>query len=148
MRALLDTDIVYDMLCRLPYDEKGLERMRVMHAFSDVELWISAQSYADLFYLMHRELDAETAQALLEDTLAWARVCSVEEGDIQHALKARWSDFEDGLVYACAEKVKADFLVTRDAKGFSRARIPHGTASEFMAFVFEKTNVRYAIEDS
>ena len=53
----------------------------------------------------------------------------------------RVTEFED------AEKVKADYLVTRDAVGFERAKIPHGTASDFMEFVFRKTNIRYAIED-
>ena len=50
--------------------------------------------------------------------------------------------------HVCAEKVKADYLITRDEKGFRNASIPHGTASEFMEFVFQKTNVRYAIEKS
>lgn len=148
MRALLDTNIVYDMLCMRPFDEEGLLLLRAMLAFEDVELWVSAKSYTDLFYLMHQELDGETAQDLLEDTLSWVRVCSVEGGDIEHALAVRWRDFEDAVVYAAAEKVKADYLITRDEKGFRNARIPHGTASEFMDFVFEKTRVRYGVEDA
>ena len=147
MRALLDTNIVYDILCRRPYDEEGLLGMKIMHAFGDVELWVSAKSYTDLFYLMRREIGTEQAHGLLEDTLSWLHACSVEETDIERALHMRWSDFEDGLVNVCAEKVKADYLVTRDAKGFAASRIPHGGASDFMAFVLEKTGVSYAIEN-
>ena len=145
MRALLDTNIVYDILCKRPFDEEGLLNMKVMHAFDDVELWVSAKSYTDLFYLMRQELDGETAQELLEDTLEWLEVCSIDKDDIEMALKARWRDFEDCLVDICAQKVKADYLVTRDVKGFSKSRIPHGSASEFMNFVFEKTGMRYAL---
>ena len=146
MRALLDTNIVYDILCKRPFDEDGLLRMRVMHAFGDVELWVSAKSYTDLYYLIRRELSSEAAHDLLEDTLEWLNVCSVEEADVRAALGARWRDFEDCLVDVCAQKVKADYLVTRDAKGFADSRIPHGSASSFMDFVFQHTNVRYALE--
>ena len=47
-----------------------------------------------------------------------------------------------------AKKVKADYLVTRDIKGFGSTRIPHGSASEFMDFVFEKTRIRYALVEA
>ena len=146
MRVLLDTNIIYDILCKRPYDADGLLQLKVMEAFGDVDLWISAKSYTDLFYLIAKELGSEQAQALLESTLEWLSVCSVEEDDIKSGLQARWSDFEDCLVNICAEKVKADYLITRDAHGFDDARIPHGSASSFMDFVFEKTNVRYALE--
>ncbi len=145
MRALLDTNIIFDILCKRPYDKKGLLQLRIMETFDDVELWASAKSYTDLFYVMHRELDSEAAQAALEDTLSWMHACSIDEDDIKAALQVRWNDFEDSLVNICAEKVKADYLITRDEKGFRDARIPHGSASDFMDFVFEKTGVRYAI---
>ena len=145
MRALLDTNIAFDILCKRPYDEEGLLQLKIMHAFSDVELWISAKSYADLYYVMRRELESEAAQSALEETFSWMHACSVEEEDIKAALQTRWNDFEDSLVNICAEKVKADFLITRDDKSFRNARIPHGSASDFMDFVFEKTGVRYAI---
>ena len=145
MRALLDTNIVYDILCRRPYDEEGLLQLKIMHAFDDVELWVSAKSYTDLFYLIRRELGTEETQDMLEGTLEWLNVCSVEEADVALALRSRWRDFEDALVNVCAEKIKAGYLVTRDEEGFGESRIPHGSASEFMAFVFEKTSIRYAI---
>jgi hypothetical protein len=40
MRAMLDTNIVYDMLCKRPFDEEGLLQLKIMHAFGDVELWV------------------------------------------------------------------------------------------------------------
>ena len=146
MRVLLDTNIVYDILCKRPYDARGLEGLEAMHTFGDVELWVSAKTYTDLFYLIRKELDSESAHELLEGTSDWLKACSMEEEDIARALSLRWRDFEDCLVNVCAEKVKADYLITRDANGFRNARIPHGTASEFMDFVYEKTHTRYEVE--
>ena len=145
MRALLDTNIVYDMLCKRPFDGVGLEQLKIMHAFGDVELWVSAKSYTDLFYLMRQELESDRVHDLLEGTFAWAHACSVDEDDIKAALAARWNDFEDSLINVCAEKVKADYLITRDEKGFRGASIPHGGASAFMDFVQERTGMRYAL---
>ena len=145
MRALLDTNIVYDILCKRPYDESGLLQMKVMHAFEDVELWVSAKSYTDLFYLMRQELDSEVAQELLLETTSWLNVCSIDGDDVREALEACWHDFEDCLVNVCADKIKADYIVTRDAKGFRQSKTPHGSATEFMDFVFEKSSVRYAL---
>ena len=145
MRVLLDTNIVYDIMCARPFDAEGLEQLKIMHNFGDVELWVSAKSYTDLFYLIRREIGSETAHDALEESLSWLHACSVDESDIERALQVRWFDFEDSLVNVCAEKVRADYIITRNEKGFRNAATPHGTASEFMAFVFEKTNIRYAL---
>ena len=87
MRALLDTNIVFDALCKRPHDEEGLQQMKIMHEFGDVDLWVSAKSYTDLFYVMRQELGSEAAQDLLEDTFSWLHACSVEEGDVQAAMR-------------------------------------------------------------
>ena len=147
MRVLLDTNIVYDMLCKRPFDEEGLFQLKIMHAFGDVELWVSSKSYTDLFYVMRRELESPDAQDALEESLNWLNVCSVEGDDVRAALKVRWHDFEDSLVNICAEKVKADYLITRDEKGFDGASVAHGNASSFMGYVFEETGVSYAIAE-
>ena len=147
MRVLLDTNIVYDICRKRPFDENGLLGLKIMQAFGDVELWVSAQSYTDLFYLARKEIGSLDSQDLLEGTFGWLKACSVEEEDVKHALDLRWPDFEDALINVCAEKLKADYLITRDAQGFRTSAIPHGTASEFMDFVFESTGVRYAIDE-
>ena len=145
MRVLLDTNIMLDMLCKRPYDEEGLLSLEVMQAFGDVDLWVSAKSYTDLFYLVCRELSSPEAHDLLEETFSWAHACSIDEEDIRRAISARWDDFEDSLANVCAEKIKADYLITRDAKGFSQSNIPHGSASDFMTFVHETTGVQYTL---
>ena len=148
MRAFLDTNIMYDMFCRRPFDSEGLLGIKIMHMFEDVELWVSAKSYNDLFYFIRREIGSDQTQSLLEASLKRMHVCSVNEEDIQTALGARWDDFEDCLINVCAEKVEADYLITRNRKGFGDSAIPHGSASEFMEFVFAKTNVQYGIEQA
>ena len=110
MRVLLDTNIVYDALCKRPCDEEALLRLKIMNAFGDVELWASAKSYTDLFYLIRRELDSPEAHNLLEDSLDWLKVCSVDENDIRTALSAHWHDFEDSLIMSAQRRLRPSIL--------------------------------------
>lgn len=148
MRILLDTNIILDMFQSRGFDEEGLRKLHIMRYFGDVEMWASAKSYPDVFYFLRKELGSERAQDVLAESLAWLKPCSVDEGDVSFALNEHWPDFEDCLVNACARKIKADYLVTRDKEGFGRSEIPHGSASEFMEFVFARTNIRYDVVDA
>ena len=147
MRVLLDTNIVIDGLRKRPFDETGLDMLEAMQAFGDVECWVSSKSCTDIFYVIRKEIGSAAAQDIIEESLTRMRLCSIDEQDVKTALGKRWDDFEDCLVDVCAQKVKADFLITRDVAGFERSRIPHGTASDFMAYVKETLNVEYAIGD-
>lgn len=44
--------------------------------------------------------------------------------DYTNALRLGWDDLEDCLVALCAQSARADYLVTRDTKGFSRSLVP------------------------
>ena len=63
---------------------------------------------------------------------------------MKRALKARWDDFEDCLVAYGAEKVSADYIITRNVKDFSQSRIEAITPEELFRrledqrFVFEE----------
>lgn len=74
-------------------------------------------------------------------------VCSIDGNDIARAAFLAWADFEDCLVYGAAEKVKADYVVTRDAGGFSASRIPVRSASEFFEEYGKAAGVFYDTVD-
>lgn len=78
------------------------------------------------------------------DAMVSARVPAETKKQGDNVLKEIGSSATE-LVNACAQKMKADSIVTGDERGFRNASTPHGSASDFMEFVFQKTNVRYAI---
>lgn len=122
MRALLDTNVMIDLFtCRLPEGEAAV-KLRVMQEIGDIELWVSAKSFADIFYVMLKDNKSEDIQQTLLQSLEYLDVCSVDAADIREACERSWPDFEDCLVDVCAEKVKADYLLTRDRKGFAKSR--------------------------
>ena len=72
--------------CKRQYGEGRLLQLKVMQAFSGVELRAFAESFTDLLHFMRREPEGSTTQRLLEGTFSWVHACSVEESDPKTAL--------------------------------------------------------------
>ncbi len=123
LRLFIDTNVLIDFFAeRTPFYEDA-SRLLVMREFGDADLWVSAKSFTDVFYVLSKRFESSDIQAAFRESMSWLDVCSVDGGDIAEAAKRAWPDFEDCLVEICAEKAKADFLITRDARGFAAGKI-------------------------
>ena len=143
MRVLLDTNVLIDYFARRePYYQDAF-KLRVMHEFGDVELWASIQSFADISYVLRNEAGAENLQAAFLASLSFLHVCSLDQGDLEAACKEKWLDFEDCLVDQCSRKVKADFILTRDSKGFTRSAATILNPLEFFTLLSEQYGLTY-----
>lgn len=147
MRILLDTNVLIDLYTQRPPDGGIAQRLLVMKTFGDAELWVSAKSFTDVFYVLHKTYSSEYIQKAFEESLQWLEVCSVDGADIRRAAGRRWSDFEDCLIDVCAEKVRADYLLTRDAKGFVDVHVPVMTPVDFFDYLLQEYRVDYGIVD-
>jgi len=58
----------------------------------------------------------QSARAALSFLLTHYGVVSVTQDDCINAMSTGIDDFEDSLVVVCAEKIEADYIVTRDEK--------------------------------
>lgn len=143
MRLLLDTNALIDLFGRRQPFFADCERLMVMRMFGDAELWVSAKSYADAFCVLKKALDSVTVQKMFLKSLEYMNVCSIDGADIARAASLEWADFEDCLVSVAAEKIKADYILTRDKGGFSGSKIPACPASEFFAHYGESRGVFY-----
>ena len=69
------------------------------------------------------------------DLLQVLQVVPVDEDRPRHALGLSWTDFEDAVQAACAEKAELDYLVTRDKTGFKRSAVRAVTPPELLALI-------------
>ena len=146
-RILVDTNILIDFYQdRRPFSDLAVQLM-VAESFGDVELWTSAKSFTDVFYVLSRRCEDTALQRAFKESLAWLNVCSVDKGDIERATERAWPDFEDCLVSLAAEKVGADFLVTRDARGFERSRVPALSPQELFDYLERERGITYDTMD-
>lgn len=123
MRALLDTNVMVDLFTGRPPEGEAAAKLQIMQILGDIELWVSAKSFTDVFYVMRKENESEDIQRAFIRSLEFLKVCAVDADDIRKAAERCWPDFEDCLIAKCAEKVKADVLLTRDKKGFARSSV-------------------------
>ena len=124
MRLLLDTNVLIDYYLSRPVYCDDARQLFALAVRGKAELWASAKSFTDIFYVGRKAVGSEAMQRAIEASLAHLDVCSITMDDIQASLAERWPDFEDCLVARAAAKVKADYLVTRDANGFTRSTVP------------------------
>ena len=147
MKLLLDTNVLVDYFgARRPFCDQW-ELINALQMTGYAELWASAESYTDAFYLLRRAVGSEKLQDMFLESLSFVRVCSVDEDDIRKAAERSWSYFEDCLIAVCAEKVKADYIITRDAGGFKRSKILAMDAPSFFTMLEEDYGIVYEMTD-
>ena len=133
MNAMLDTNVVIDVLLdREPFSENSSEVLRLCEQRA-VGGFVSASSVTDIFYLVKKHTSstdrAYTAIGLL---LRIARVASVTANDVFAAFEAKAKDFEDCLVAVCAQSAACDCIVTRNTTDFEGFAVPAITPEEFL----------------
>ncbi|MDX1396489.1 MAG: PIN domain-containing protein [Gemmatimonadota bacterium] len=132
-RALFDTNVLLDVLAnRAPFAEDSraaLGRAEV----GRIDGFAAAHAVTTLHYFLARDIGRAKARRALTDLMRIVDVAAVDADRIRHALALDWTDFEDAVHVACAEAIGADYIVTRDKKGFRRSPVRPLTPTELAA---------------
>ena len=147
MRAFLDTNVLIDLLTERPPEGVGAVKLLAMQELGDVELWASAKSFTDMFYVMRKENPSEVVQQAFIDSLEYLQVCELGCEDIRAAAERKWTDFEDCLIDVCAEKIRADVLLTRDKDGFKQSRLKTASPKQMFLWLEEEMRLTYEVID-
>lgn len=133
MKLFIDTNMILDVLAdREPFAEDAAALLSTIEA-GEAEGFIAAHSATTVFYLLNKELGLRRAKKALMDLLKLVEVVAVDHDRLLQALAMNWEDFEDAVQAACAAKIDADFLVTRNQDDFSRSDVPARSPAEYMA---------------
>ena len=138
MRIFIDTNVLFDVFAQREPFWKASQKLLVMQAFGDAELWAVPQSYLDIFYVLKKARPAAELQSALAKSLERINLCSTEHSDVLAACSAGYA-----LIGIAAKKVSADYLLTRDERqpGFQQLGIPALTPEAF----FEHMNTKHGI---
>ncbi|MDO4182014.1 MAG: PIN domain-containing protein [Coriobacteriia bacterium] len=147
MRLLLDTTVLIDYFGQREPFYDDCVKLLVMQAVADAELWSSAKSYTDVFYVLRKTMDAGKVQDLFLNSFDRIKPCTIDSTVLREASLRHWDDFEDCLVAVCAERLKADYLITRDVAGFSQAKTPALSPKDFLAMIERDYGVTYDVID-
>ena len=130
MRCLIDANVILDVLLdRKPFVDDS-NRIWIFCETDRLEGHVSSLSFANIVYVLRQKLDAEAIQKVL----AYLRLIfcfdELKPNDLSKAAALRWDDYEDAIQYVIASRIKADCIVTRNAKDFSSGIIPVLTPME------------------
>ena len=130
MDLMLDGNVILDHIGRRePFCELS-RRTCLLGIIGEANTFISANTLTDIYYLLKRDYGSKGAQGLIENSLSFLQLVGISPEDMQRALPRRWSNFEDCLVACCAEKIKADYIVTRNVRSFRESSVEAITPQE------------------
>jgi predicted nucleic acid-binding protein len=136
MVILIDSNIVLDFMLENEGFYEDAEDVLVLAESGEVEGYLSASAITDIFYIARKALgDKEKALGLIRGLLTYIHVAIVDEDVIRSAMDIDWNDFEDAVQYSAGVKLDAEYLVTRDAKGFAESSIKVVTPSDLLTIL-------------
>ena len=143
MKLLLDTNILIDYYARRSPFFEGAVKLRIAQAFGDVELWASALSFNDVEYVLRGAVGVEKLRGMMSKSLEFLDICVPAVQDVHAGLESDWPDLESYLVAASAQRVQADYIITRDKRGFEKSPIPALAPDSFIDLMRTDYGVTY-----
>ncbi|MGN0482652.1 MAG: type II toxin-antitoxin system VapC family toxin [Lachnospiraceae bacterium] len=133
MKLLIDANILLDVLQKREPHYKDSALIWKLCETAQTEGYISALTFADLVYVMRKELDVEKIEEILKKMSLIFQFADLSGSDLTKAAEMHWEDFEDALQSATAERVHAEYIITRNVKDFVKSRVMALTPKEFLA---------------
>ena len=133
MRWLIDANIVLDVLSnRQPFVEDSSKIWKLCET-GQAEGYISALTFANIVYILSKELDAEGIEKVLNSMKLIFSIAELTEKDLISAAQLRWNDYEDAIQAVTAKRINADVIVTRNVKDYKRSTVFAFSPSEMLS---------------
>ena len=135
MKLLVDTNVILDVLCAR---KNFLESSAAIWKYCEIgriEGYISALSVPNMVYILRKELDPERTQQIIEQLFLIFKVVDLKAIDLKKAAGMKYNDYEDALQVVCAERIKAEYIVTRNIQDFSGSSILAKTPADMLKMI-------------
>lgn len=123
MKVLIDTNIILDVLCKRPEFYEDSAKIFKLCEVKKISGVISALSIPNIMYILRKELDADKTREILDSLMLIFSVADLKADDLKKAADMRFKDYEDAIQSACATRIKANYIVTRNIKDFSESKV-------------------------
>ena len=123
MKVLFVTNIILDVLCKRPAFYEDSAKIFKLCEVKKISGVISALSIPNIMYILRKELDADKTREILDSLMLIFSVADLKADDLKKAADMRFKDYEDAIQSACATRIKANYIVTRNIKDFSESKV-------------------------
>lgn len=131
-RLLVDTNVVIDLLSRREEFFREAQELFTLADNKEVELYVSALSFANTHYLLSKYQKLDEARKTLLKLKVLVKVASLDDKIVELALVSDFKDFEDAIQYHTALENNINIIITRNKKDFKNSKIPIMTAKEYL----------------
>ncbi|MDZ8094620.1 MAG: PIN domain-containing protein [Nostoc sp. DedQUE05] len=118
MKILLNTNIIVDDALERELFLEASEQVLVLVEQGQVESYISASTFSDLYYIIRRARGREWTLTYLRQLVNFCQVAIVDSTTINMALNLNFRDFEDAIQYSSAVLNHLDAIITRNPRDF------------------------------
>jgi len=135
VRVLFDTNVILDvLLARAPHVGPAtalLDRV----AAKELDGLLGATTLTTIHYLATKAVGPAQTQRHLRTLLGLFEVAPVTRLVLTDALDLGYPDYEDAVLHEAARHAGAEAIVTRDPKGFPKARLKVYLPEELLRFI-------------
>ena len=133
MKLLIDANILLDVLQSRENFVRASSMVWKLCETEQAKGYISALTFANLVYIMRKETDAQRIEEVLHMLSLIFEFAELNDSDLFRAAALQWSDFEDAVQSVTAERIHADYIITRNVRDFSRSKVIAFTPDELLA---------------
>ena len=133
MVLLIDANIILDVLLNRPDYVKDSAMIWKLCETEQMKGYVSTLTFANLVYIMRKQLDPEKIEDVFHKLNLIFEFADFSVSDLAHAADLNWNDFEDAVQSVTAERIHADYIITRNVRDFSKSRVMAFTPPELLA---------------
>ncbi len=132
MRLLIDANILLDVLQNRQPHYMASSLIWKLCETKREEGYVSPLTFANLVYIMRKELTPERIEEIFGVLSLIFCFADFSAADIARAAEMKWNDFEDAVQSATAERIHADYIITRNVQDFRGSKVPALTPTDYL----------------
>jgi predicted nucleic acid-binding protein len=133
VKVFLDTNVLLDVVEKREPAFAASYDVFLKSAAKEIDAIIGAGSSTDIYYVNRRNCGNDKgALNSIIDLLKVVSLVDTKAVDILEAIRLGFSDFEDAVIAATALREQADYIITGNAKDFSKSPVPAKSPAEFL----------------
>lgn len=132
MKLLIDANVLLDVLQKREPHVQNSGLIWKLCETGQEDGYISALTFANLLYVMRKELEPEKIKEILQKLALVFRTADLTSADLSKAAEMKWDVYEDALQSAAAERIHADYIITRNVRDFNKSKVVAFMPSEYL----------------
>ena len=132
MVLLIDANIILDVLMNRQPFVKDSSLIWKLCETEKAKGYVSTLAFANMMYIMRKEMSAEMIEEVFGKLKLIFEFVDFSPAILEKAVEMKWNDFEDAVQSATAEQIRADYIVTRNIRDFTKSKVMAFTPFELL----------------